>query len=75
MEARKYIVGNIGSVQRVFNFLKAWGLINYIHSAKATGASSNGGDESPAYGAKESPKKMTCNSCKSVCSIASTMEI
>ncbi|KAM1245779.1 hypothetical protein ACFX15_036297 [Malus domestica] len=82
-EARKSLVGDVGSVRRVFDFLEAWGLINYTPSAlnkplkwedkdssKAAGASSNGGAESPAGGAKESPKKRTCNGCKSVCSIA-----
>ncbi|KAM7518064.1 hypothetical protein LguiB_017026 [Lonicera macranthoides] len=28
-EARKSIVGDVGSVRRVFDFLEAWGLINY----------------------------------------------
>ncbi|KAM1005142.1 hypothetical protein ACFX2C_005260 [Malus domestica] len=90
-EARKALVGDVGSVRRVFDFLEAWGLINYTPSApnkplrwedkdssKAAAASSNGGAESPAGGPKdgssgtnkESPKKRTCNGCKSVCSIA-----
>ncbi|KAM1810453.1 hypothetical protein ACFX12_027206 [Malus domestica] len=62
-EARKSLVGDIGSVQKVFKFLEVW-----EDNSKAAGASSNGG------GAKESPKKRTCNGCKSICSIASTTE-
>ncbi|KAM1186829.1 hypothetical protein PS1_016074 [Malus domestica] len=85
-KACKSLIGDIGSIKRVFDFLEAWGLINYIPSAlnkplkwednsKVTDASSNGGGESPAGCAKESPKKRTCNGCKYVSSIASTKEI
>ncbi|KAM1057609.1 hypothetical protein ACFX13_031631 [Malus domestica] len=85
-EPRKSLVGDISSVRRVFDFLEAWGLINYVPSAlnkplkwedssKAADVSSNEGGESLVGGAKESPKKKTCNGCKFICSIASTMEI
>lgn len=31
-EARKTIIGDVGSVRRVFDFLEAWSLINYLGS-------------------------------------------
>ncbi|KAL3621896.1 hypothetical protein CASFOL_034092 [Castilleja foliolosa] len=33
-EVRKTIVGDVGSIRRVFDFLEAWGLINYVGSTK-----------------------------------------
>nr|KAI3459922.1 hypothetical protein Pfo_016585 [Paulownia fortunei] len=33
-EVRKTIVGDVGSIRRVFDFLEAWGLINYAGSTK-----------------------------------------
>ncbi|XP_016648338.1 PREDICTED: SWI/SNF complex subunit SWI3B-like [Prunus mume] len=90
-EARKALVGDVGSVRRVFDFLEAWGLINYTPSAlnkplrwedkdskAAAAAAAAGAAESPSGGPKdsasapnkESPKKRTCNGCKSLCSIA-----
>lgn len=57
-EVRKIIVGDVGSVRRVFDFLEAWGLINYSGSplkqplkweekeSKSSGLSSqSGGDQ------------------------------
>ncbi|KAJ4825787.1 hypothetical protein Tsubulata_029410 [Turnera subulata] len=32
-EVRKTLVGDVGSIRRVFDFLEAWGLINYTPSA------------------------------------------
>jgi hypothetical protein len=32
-EARKTLVGDVGSIRRVFDFLEAWGLVNYSPSA------------------------------------------
>lgn len=71
----------MGSIRRVFDFLEAWGLINYSGSAlkqplkweekdnKSGGASSQSGDA--GGGAVESiPKRRWCSGCKSLCSIA-----
>lgn len=71
----------MGSIRRVFDFLEAWGLINYSGSAlkqplkweekdnKSGGASSQTGDA--GGGAVESiPKRRWCSGCKSLCSIA-----
>lgn len=33
-DARKTLVGDVGSIRRVFDFLEAWGLINYAPSAQ-----------------------------------------
>ncbi|KAB2611068.1 SWI/SNF complex subunit SWI3B [Pyrus ussuriensis x Pyrus communis] len=66
MEARKSLVGDIDSVKRFLIFSRR---------GQGPSASSNRGGESPAYGAKESPKKMTCYGCKSVCSIASNLKL
>lgn len=70
----------MGSIRRVFDFLEAWGLINYAGSAlkqplkweekdnKAAGASSHSGD---GGGTVESiPKRRWCGGCKSLCTIA-----
>lgn len=32
-DARKTLVGDVGSIRRVFDFLEAWGLVNYSPSA------------------------------------------
>ncbi|PON48580.1 Otx2 transcription factor [Parasponia andersonii] len=77
-EVRKTLVGDVGSVRRVFDFLEAWGLINYSPSAlnkplkwedkdtktSSAAASSHGG------ASKDDNPKRVCNHCKSVCSIA-----
>lgn len=36
-EARKSIIGDVGSVRKVFDFLEAWGLINYFGSPVTKG--------------------------------------
>ncbi|KAL7174912.1 hypothetical protein ACSBR2_028678 [Camellia fascicularis] len=83
-EARKTIIGDVGSVRRVFDFLEAWGLINYSPPAtsklplkwedkesKSITASLQSTAE-PAGNAADYmvPKKRLCSGCKSVCSIA-----
>lgn len=72
----------MGSIHRVFNFLEAWGLINYAPSIKPLKweekdtKSASHGAQSPKAGPKDSSapnnkdKKRTCNGCKSLCSIA-----
>ncbi|KAK1305782.1 SWI/SNF complex subunit SWI3B [Acorus calamus] len=70
-EARRSLIGDIGSVRRVFDFLESWGLINY------NGASGKQGSRwweekegrSAAAERKEGVKKV-CGGCRSVCSLA-----
>ena len=81
-DVRKTLVGDVGSIHRVFNFLEAWGLINYAPSIKSlkweekdAKSAAHGGAPSPSGGVKDGSapnkdKKRSCNGCKSLCSIA-----
>ncbi|XP_047327914.1 SWI/SNF complex subunit SWI3B [Impatiens glandulifera] len=83
-EARKSIIGDVGSVRRVFDFLEAWGLINYNGStskiplkwdeketkSSTASNSSNHVNEQAANPDFIATKKRLCSGCKSVCSIA-----
>ncbi|KAF5739279.1 SWI/SNF complex subunit SWI3B [Tripterygium wilfordii] len=85
-EARKTLVGDVGSIRRAFDFLEAWGLINYYPSAltkplrweeKETKGQSSGGTGDAGVGFFDSSSqvnrettKRLCSGCKSVCSIA-----
>ncbi|XP_057776450.1 SWI/SNF complex subunit SWI3B [Salvia miltiorrhiza] len=71
-EMRKTIVGDVGSIRRVFDFLEAWGLINYAGSTsrpqlkweeKETKSAGGGADVAVA-------KKRVCSGCKTPCTIA-----
>lgn len=66
-EARRGLIGDVGSIRRVFDFLDEWGLINYAPSTKPSSKEKREAEE--ALEKKESPKKL-CSNCKSVCSIA-----
>ncbi|KAK7310651.1 hypothetical protein RJT34_08277 [Clitoria ternatea] len=79
-DVRKTLVGDVGSIRRVFDFLEAWGLINYHPSSSLTkplkwddkdtkpDSASNNTPESSAP-AKETSKRI-CSGCKAVCTIA-----
>ncbi|KAK9270353.1 hypothetical protein L1049_025932 [Liquidambar formosana] len=81
-DARKTLVGDVGSIRRVFDFLEAWGLVNYSGAAiklplkweekesKSGGAPSQSSD--PAGSSIESsvPTRKWCSGCKSLCNIA-----
>ncbi|VVA23186.1 PREDICTED: SWI/SNF [Prunus dulcis] len=84
-DARKTLVGDVGSIRRVFDFLEVWGLINYSSSAlnkplrwedkdsKAASPVAESPTSCPEDSStpnKESPKKRVCHGCKSLCSIA-----
>lgn len=83
-DMRKTLVGDVGSIRRVFDFLEGWGLINYSppplskplkwedkESKTGSGTSSHGGAESGGASSSKGEKtKRVCNHCKSVCSIA-----
>ncbi|XP_010913882.1 SWI/SNF complex subunit SWI3B [Elaeis guineensis] len=66
-EGRRGLIGDVGSIRRVFDFLEEWGLINYAPSAKPSLKEKREAEE--ALEKKESPKKL-CSNCRSVCSIA-----
>lgn len=82
-EARKTIVGDVGSIRRVFDFLETWGLINYTANSskslikweekdsKSTSASApQNADANGTSTDVTVPKKRVCNGCKIVCRIA-----
>ncbi|KAJ8772542.1 hypothetical protein K2173_027719 [Erythroxylum novogranatense] len=82
-DVRKTLVADVGSIRRVFDFLDAWGLINYFPSAlnkpfkwedKETKSSSQSGDGGGGSNSAEVVQKETakryCSGCKSLCSIA-----
>ncbi|KAK2660979.1 hypothetical protein Ddye_007512 [Dipteronia dyeriana] len=77
-DVRRILVGDVGSIRRVFDFLDTWGLVNYSASAKPlkwedkeTKSAGGGGSasESSSITNKENSKTL-CSGCKSVCSIA-----
>lgn len=85
-EVRKTIVGDVGSIRRIFDFLESWGLINFTGSnlkqpqlkwedkeTKSTTANSQGG-EVPVGGSGNAdvalPKNRLCSGCKTPCTIS-----
>ncbi|XP_073155099.1 SWI/SNF complex subunit SWI3B isoform X2 [Henckelia pumila] len=85
-EVRKTIVGDVGSIRRVFDFLESWGLINFTGSnlkqpqlkwedkeTKSTTATTQGG-EAPVSGSGNAdvalPKNRLCSGCKTPCTIS-----
>ncbi|KAL0392244.1 UNVERIFIED_CONTAM: SWI/SNF complex subunit SWI3B [Sesamum radiatum] len=84
-EVRKTIVGDVGSIRRVFDFLEAWGLINYAGSTtkpqlkwedketkSAAAAAAQGGDAAAGGAGADVAvaKKRICSGCKAACTIA-----
>lgn len=79
-DARRTLVGDVGSIRRVFDFLETWGLINYFASVKplkwedketkssAASASASASVESSSA-LKETSKRL-CSGCKTLCTIA-----
>lgn len=73
-DVRRTLVGDVVSIRRVFDFLDAWGLINYSGSASSAKPLKWEDKEAVASSettstVKESAKRI-CNGCKSVCSVA-----
>ncbi|XP_074583264.1 SWI/SNF complex subunit SWI3B [Curcuma longa] len=66
-DVRRGLVGDIGSIRRVFDFLEEWGLINYTPLAKPSAEDKKGNDE--GLEKKETPRRI-CTNCKSSCSMA-----
>ncbi|CAD5182106.1 SWI/SNF complex subunit SWI3B-like isoform X2 [Musa acuminata AAA Group] len=65
-DARRGLVGDVGSIRRVFDFLEEWGLINYTPLAKPSAKKGEMGDDSEK---KETPRRI-CSHCKSSCNMA-----
>ncbi|XP_020252012.1 SWI/SNF complex subunit SWI3B, partial [Asparagus officinalis] len=63
-EARRAIASDVGSIRRVFDFLEAWGLVNYVPSAKPFSKEKR--DVIENIEKKKSPKKL-CSDCKTAC--------
>ncbi|XP_023515051.1 SWI/SNF complex subunit SWI3B [Cucurbita pepo subsp. pepo] len=84
-DVRKTLVADVGSIRRVFDFLEAWGLVNYSPSAlnkplkwedrdsKSNSSASHTGEPGGSSADSSAPKdasKRVCSGCKSICSIA-----
>nr|XP_043614705.1 SWI/SNF complex subunit SWI3B [Erigeron canadensis] len=84
-EARKSIIGDVGSVRKVFDFLETWGLINYFgspvtkaqlrwedkESKNASASSQQNSDPGGAsVGDASAAKKRFCSSCNALCTIS-----
>ncbi|KAM0061700.1 putative transcription factor MYB/SANT family [Helianthus debilis subsp. tardiflorus] len=85
-EVRKCIIGDVGSVRKVFDFLESWGLINYFgppmtkaqlkwedkESKNVTAAAQPNSDPAGAnlVGDASAAKKKFCSSCNLPCTIA-----
>ncbi|KAK7351831.1 hypothetical protein VNO77_11557 [Canavalia gladiata] len=78
-DVRKTLVGDVGSIRRVFDFLEAWGLINFHPSSsltkplkwddKDTKPDSASNSTESSVPTKETSKRL-CSGCKAVCTIA-----
>lgn len=66
-DVRRGLVGDIGSIRRVFDFLEEWGLINYTPLAKPS--VENKKENGEGLEKKETPRRI-CTNCKSPCSMA-----
>ncbi|XVE84578.1 hypothetical protein DITRI_Ditri17bG0023900 [Diplodiscus trichospermus] len=82
-DARRTLVGDVGSIRRVFDFLELWGLINYSapsapskpakDTANNNKSAHNPSVESPAAAPtskNSSSSRRFCSACKSQCTIA-----
>ncbi|OEL17660.1 SWI/SNF complex subunit SWI3B [Dichanthelium oligosanthes] len=72
-EARRGLVGDVGSVRRVFDFLEEWGLIN--HGALPSGSKQakekreEAAPQSSSPSGATAPRKL-CTGCRTVCGLA-----
>lgn len=65
-EARRGLVGDVGTVRRVFDFLEAWGLINYTPSVRTLPKEKK---EAGDTAERKDICKKICNNCKSLCNM------
>lgn len=72
-EARRGLVGDVGSVRRVFDFLEEWGLINYgalpSGSKQAKEKREEAAQQSSLPSGAIAPRKL-CTGCRTVCGLA-----
>ncbi|AES99827.1 putative transcription factor MYB/SANT family [Medicago truncatula] len=71
-DVRKIIVGDVGSIRRVFDFLEAWGLINYHPSSslsKPLKWEDKDAKSDAASNSTESPSLVPANEAKRICSV------
>ncbi|EES04686.1 hypothetical protein BDA96_04G084300 [Sorghum bicolor] len=72
-EARRGLVGDVGSVRRVFDFLEEWGLINYgalpSGSKQAKEKREEAAQQSTLPSGATVPRKL-CTGCRTVCGLA-----
>ncbi|CAN6271779.1 unnamed protein product [Urochloa humidicola] len=72
-EARRGLVGDVGSVRRVFDFLEEWGLINYgalpSGSKQAKEKREEAAPQPSLPSGATTPRKL-CTGCRSVCGLA-----
>ncbi|KAJ0259836.1 SWI/SNF complex subunit SWI3B [Hirschfeldia incana] len=69
-DVRRTLVGDVVSIRRVFDFLDAWGLINYSGSATAKPLKWDDKEAVASDPPATVKEKRICNGCKSVCSVA-----
>lgn len=77
-QVRKKLVGDVGSVRRVFDFLESWGLINYTAITSKPLSKSNDKENRSTDDFKGTESSLSrkdtstrfCSGCKTVCSIA-----
>ncbi|CAL4889446.1 unnamed protein product [Urochloa decumbens] len=75
-EARRGLVGDVGSVRRVFDFLEEWGLINYgalpSGSKQAKEKREEAAPQPSLPSGAAAPRKLCklCTGCRSVCGLA-----
>jgi SWI/SNF related-matrix-associated actin-dependent regulator of chromatin subfamily C len=72
-EARRGLVGDVGSIRRVFDFLEEWGLINYgalpSGSKQAKEKREEAAQQALLPAGATAPKKL-CTRCRTVCGLA-----
>ncbi|PIA43014.1 hypothetical protein AQUCO_02000457v1 [Aquilegia coerulea] len=79
-QVRKVLIGDVGSIRRVFDFLEGWGLINYTGTTSKTASklddkenrlgSDFKGSSHDTSTLKKDASTRFCSGCKTVCSIA-----
>ncbi|XP_044475602.1 SWI/SNF complex subunit SWI3B-like [Mangifera indica] len=73
-DVRRTLVGDVGSIRRVFDFLETWGLINFLASVKPLkweDKETKSSSSSVEFAAlRRETSKRVCNGCKSLCTIA-----
>ncbi|KAL6604519.1 hypothetical protein ACP70R_042946 [Stipagrostis hirtigluma subsp. patula] len=72
-EARRGLVGDVGSVRRVFDFLEEWGLINYgalpSGSKQAKDKREEAAPQASLPAGATAPRKL-CTGCRTTCGLA-----